>query len=56
VLGGESETLVVGVYSFQRFYKVTGPWHALCCFATHVETKSPPNLATSRTCLAGSQI
>ncbi len=20
----------------------TEPWHALCCFDTHVETKSPP--------------
>ena len=27
---------------FQRINKVTGPWHALCCFAAHVETKSPP--------------
>ena len=30
------------VKSFQRIYKVTGPWHALCCFVTHVEARSPP--------------
>jgi hypothetical protein len=31
---------------FQRFNKVTGPWHALRCFTTHVETVSPPNFHT----------
>ena len=25
-------------------YEVTGPRYALCCFVTHVETKSAPNL------------
>ena len=27
---------------FQRIYEVTGPRYALRCFATHVETRSPP--------------
>ncbi len=43
VLGGERITLVVGVYRISRWiYEVTGPRHALCCFATRVETRSPP--------------
>ena len=29
---------------FQRIYEVTGPRYALRCFATHVETRSPPTL------------
>jgi len=40
---------------FQLFYKVTGPWRALCCFATRVETWSPPIQAASRQMPAVSQ-
>jgi hypothetical protein len=32
------------LYVFQLIYKVTGPWHAPNCFATHVETRSPPQV------------
>ena len=34
------------LYVFQLIYKVTGPWHAPRCFATHVETGSPPTLGS----------
>ena len=43
MLGGESVTLVVGVYCVSSWiYEVTGPRYALRCFVTHVETRSPP--------------